>query len=230
MFGDGVLPLLETKLKKHNVTTRTFGLTEEEILSLINRQGAEAEHGIEVNVLEKFPECSVIIRYSAKTPKVILDEFVSFVHMKLNEFIFSTDNQSLSNIIVDILETRNKKVSIVDGASLGELTRTFMKENNAARYYVTHNSIYVEDIKSGHLPQSDIIYNIVLDSLRQSRTDFCVGVFIDEESPDIFYVVIGDKNNIHIFKEAYRARLTSFEECVAKTALFYFMKKLKYGN
>jgi len=227
MVTESVLMYLETesKRKQYSVALKTFGLNADKIYTLLNGDETAFEK-TDVKVIDNYPEATVIIRYNDLTPKVVVDSLIRMVCERLNEFIVDESDRTLSQIIMEVLDVQNKNLSIFESFTAGNIASTFATENKNAAKNIKACEIDLNIDKTQ--PVVDVIYNITLDLLIRSKSDIVLSVI--NENDNVYYIAVGDKNNIHIFKDVFNQEGLNPIDYATKSALFYLLKKLNFKD
>ena len=227
MINDSVIKFLETeeKRKQYSESLKIFGLNSDKIYTLLNGDQTGFDK-TDVKVIDDFPEATVIVRYNDATPKVVVDSLLRMVGERLNDFIVDQSDRTLSQIVMEVLDVQNKSLSIFESFTAGNIAHTFASENKNASKNIKACEIDLNVDKTQ--PVVDIIYNITLDLLIRSKSDIVLSVLNEDEN--VYYIAVGDKNNIHIFKDVFNADGLNPIDYATKSALYYLLKKLNFKD
>ncbi|MDE7453177.1 MAG: nicotinamide-nucleotide amidohydrolase family protein, partial [Clostridia bacterium] len=129
---------------------KTVGAPSEKI-----NQAIEKAKGIcpdlEFNVDGKYGECSIEIVYSAKTPKMLLDEVTREVTSILNEYIYAMENLTLAERLFQVLKLRGLKISVAESFTGGGIGKRLVDIPGISEVYFEGLNTYSNEAKIARL-------------------------------------------------------------------------------
>lgn len=219
---------------------KTFGLSEENIKTLIG-QYLRNKDGIKINFMFDGLECDIIIK-GKKQEK--LDEYTKNIFDKLQKFIYAETDMDIYSIAYKILESNNLTISFAESVTGGNLVGNFVKFNKGASNVLKQSFVtYSDSAKMEYLGVSDTTlkdkgavsvetaYEMAVGLLKKG-CDIAVATtgYAGEESNGESFIAIGDKNEIHVYKNVFCMPREQAINNICKAANFYLIKKLRSND
>lgn len=234
-----ILPLISdlVAIDKDYQVLKCFGLLEKDIRGLL--QEYFGNPGLTINIISDGLDHSIYIRYSDNMNNAKLQEIMSSICTKLSKFIYSTEDISIYQMAIDLLNIRNKKITIVETLTFGNITKSFslldpnvINESHVfANYNQLQKTIEIDNKVIADYGKYSVqtIYEYANHVLENSTSDIVVFLLGDNDNKDLNYMAIGDINGIHVYKNKTIVNDKLIEN-LSKTSVFYLIKNLKQND
>lgn len=244
LFNNSLFPIVTKEIKvAYDVTMlKLFGLPEREILNAI-KEITSANPDILISTVSEDLETTLIIRYNMLIEKERINNFISDIYERLRKFIFTSDDVSLYQLALDLLTIGNKKLSIFETITGGNISSEFNKCNfkgdmitdgvvvNNQTTLLNSYNVNANIIKKHGLVSVESTYEIA-SAILEKRPDDTILVTcgdLQDESHTCF-IAIGDADGIHVYKNTYSGNKDQVVKTISKCAVFYLVKKLKQND
>lgn len=252
-----VIPLLNMKSRKcfNTVIFRTYGKKEEELRDMLRDQ-IRNRNKILFDFYPEGDECAVHVRYSRNTSSSAVDDVIGAVGDVLQNCTYALKDTTLAQSTAELLMLSGAKLSIAESFTGGGVASALIAYPGMSKCLIESVVTYSNASKISRLGvSSDVI------AKRGAVSDDCVfemanGLLSDPEceiavattgnagptsekdgNVGLYYIAIGDRNAVHIFRNFYvpeNADLKSdvelrreITESGIKTALFELGRYLK---
>jgi len=203
--------------------------------------------GASINYYYNGLDCLLTIGYSAKTEVNELNDFVSRICEGISKFIYATENISLEQMVIDLLKLTNKKCSLIENISNGNIYyRLAQTDRFGVKNNIKHNVViqdinqlfFLESIDKNELSINGIntvesVYEIassVLNDIAVDLTICSVGNYDKNSKTASSFLAIGDRDGIHIYKNNFKGELLEVQKALVDNVYFYLIRKLKQNN
>ncbi len=240
MYGKYILPLLNDLIKvtSDHVVLKCFGILEKDIKALLSEFYNDSRFVIQIR--SEGLDTAIFIRYELSLDDGIIRETVSNICSKLSKFIYATEDISLYDLAIELLNLRGKNISIAETFTYGNITKKLVnKAKNRIKesfLFTTYDSIIkymkvdTKVIDKYGEYSVNTIYELANALLEVSSSDISLFVLGDTDKGDICYIAIGDIEGIHVYKNKINDISDELIENISKTAIFYLIKKLKRND
>jgi len=244
LFNNSLFPIVTKEIKvAYDVTMlKLFGLPEKEILNAIKDITA-ANPDILISTVSEDLETTLIIRYNMLIEKERINNFISDIYEKLRKFIFTSDDVSLYQLALDLLTIGNKKLSIFETITGGNVSSEFNKCNfkgdmitdgvvvNNQTTLLNSYNVNPNIIKKHGLVSVESTYEIASAILEKRPDDTILVTCGDlQDENHTCFIAIGDSDGIHVYKNTYAGNKDQVVKTISKCAVFYLVKKLKQND
>ena len=219
-----IVPLLNSQNKKYynTVIFRTFGKSEGELREMLSEFMRNKRIGFAF-----YPdgeECRVCVNYSRALSSATVNEIVSGVGNTLRDDIYALKDISLAESTAELLLASDKKLSIAESFTGGgvasalvafpgmskcllECIVAYSNESKEKRLGVSHKIIETRGAVS-----ADTAFEMASGLLAEPSCDIAVAT-TGNAGPTaerngqvgLYFVAVGDRNAIHVFKHCYNA-------------------------
>lgn len=245
MFNDVVLDYLSrTQKKKYkNYTFKTYGLSVQNLNSIL-LDVIKNKDKVSINLFEK--DCGVDIVIKAQDDNEKLDEIAKKVFLKLDKYIYSIGDVSISKVAYDLIKLNDLKISFAETITGGKISSSFIGQSIDAGKYVAESIIAISDISKKKLLKNDLknnfdgkisvelVHQIALGLIEEPNTDIVVSSIAEEISSEkptcVCYIAVGDKREIHVYKNVFMGTYDDVVENIVTASYFYLIKKLKKND
>lgn len=247
MFGDVVLEyLLSNQKKKYkNFTLKTFGLSAENLKNLLN-QYIKNKEKVTINLFEKNNGVDIVIK--AQEENNSLDEIAQKIFVKLDKYIYSVEDVPISQVAYNLIKLNNLKISFAETITGGKLSAYFLAQEDKAIDYIVESIVAPNKKSKKDLLNVDetlieqegensvkVVYQMATNLLKQSQSDIvvaCVGNSVAQENlpAGLCYIAVGDKREVHIYKNVFMGSHNEIIESILNACYFYLIKKLKKND
>lgn len=235
-----ILPLLNDLIgfKRDFVVLKCFGILEKDIKTILAEYFGRKD--ITLQIRSDGLDSAIYIRYDNTLEKIALQNIISDICSKLSKFIYATDDTSLYDMALDLLTLRNKKITIGETLTFGNITKRLSsrKNNNITESFIftsregilKYTKVNPKVIDNYGLYSINSIYELTNAMLGLSNADIALFVLGDTKDSDICYIACGDIDGIHVYKNRINDKSDNLIENISKTAIFYLIKKLKQND
>ena len=245
MFNDVVLDYLIASQKKKykNYTFKTFGLTVSNLNSIL-ADLIKNKDKVSVNLFEK--DCSVDIVVKAQDDNDKLDEISKKIFLKLDKYIYSVGDVPISKVAYDLIKLNDLKISFAETITGGKIASNFITQGQDANSFVIESVVVNSNTSKKKLLKIDdtqnfdgkvsveLAHQIALNLLEGTDTDIVVSSVatpVDNQNPTcLCYIAVGDRREIHIFKNMFAGAYSDIIENIVTASYFYLIKKLKKND
>ena len=221
---------------KHNrMIIKTFGISEKNILSLIDNTSDD----IIIRVIGTDLDLNVIIEYDNDLESSTRQNIISDIYEKLRNYIYTDDNLSIYELLINLLNVNNKTLSLAETITGGVITENLHKvENSNDAILLGINALQAEgltkllDLSTEQIKQNnpvEIVYEMAAGVLEKSGSDLCLATY-GTKSDQYSYIAVGDMDGIHVYKSKCNAIGKGKQNIIAKSAIYYLIKKIKQND
>lgn len=229
IFDDCILDYLEKNysINYKSETFKTFGLTEENIRSILLNEIKNKDH-ISISIFSKNLDNDVVIKAREDNQK--FNEYVKVVFGKLEKFIYSVQNLSMEQKLQNELISQNIQVAFAGDSSICSLLEgnkeylnrinqsIFLPNNNAIANYLGINNVSIT---------SEVVYDIAVKLLQNKTSDLVVVSLVANNGANYqSYVAVGNKVKIDIYKNTFTGSGAEVLANISQTVKFYVIKRL----
>ncbi len=247
MFDDVVLDFIISNQKKKykSYTFKTFGLTENVISKVIFEEIKNKEK-VTVNLFSKPLEVDIVIKSLVNNEE--LDKIAQKILIKLDKYIYSVEDIPIEKVVYNLLKLNEIKVSFVEDITSGELCCRLVKQSKDAKNYIDNSLIVLnkqskikylslteKDLENDNGISPNVAYELTAQMLKQTSANVVVSAIGNfEENGNLpyglCYIAVGDRREIHVYKNIFKGNLQDLIDSVAVASYFYLIKKLKKND
>ena len=244
MFDDIVLEyiLKDQKKKYKNYTFKTFGLTPNGILSILNEE-IKNKDKVSINLFEKPLEVDVVVK--AQEGNEQLDIVAKKVFLKLDKYIYSVEDIPIEKVVYNLLKLNELKICFIEDITAGKLCSKLVSQNDDAKEFIEKSFILpnkqskieflgLEEtvLNSNQDINPNIVYEMAAKVISESKANIVVASLgniknENNNSNGLCYIAVGDKREIHVYKNFFKGNINEIMESVTVASYFYLIKKLK---
>lgn len=104
-----------------------------------------------INVSEKFGDCTIEIVYNQNTPKSAFDRGLRAALLILNDYVYTLDGSTLSERFVHLLKLRRLKISLAESFTGGGIGKRLVDISGASEVYFEGLNTYSNQSKMSRL-------------------------------------------------------------------------------
>lgn len=245
MFDDIVLDyvLKDQKKKYKNYTFKTFGLPQNSILSVINEE-IKNKDKVSINLFEKPLEVDIVVKSLDDNKEI--DNIAQRIFKKLDKYIYSVEDIPIEQCIYKLLKLNDVKLSFVEDITGGELCSRLIKQNIDVKNYIEQSCVLLNSkVKSEFLNNvsisqedeisSNTVYNLAAEMISKSTANIVIATIGSITQKDnipsgLCYIAVGDKREIHVYKNMFKGNANEIIDSVTMASYFYLIKKLKKND
>lgn len=231
IFDDVVLEYIVSNQKKKykNYTFKTFGLTENGISQILTEE-IKNKNKVTINLFSKPFEVDIVAK--ALHDNQELDLIAQKILLKLNKYIYSVEDVPIENVVYKLLKMNDIKVSFIEDITGGELCSRLNKLYNDSKNYIA-DSFIVNSQESDDMANK--VYEMAADCIAKTKANIVVATIgtttAKENIPaGLCYIAVGDKNEIHVYKNIFKGNNQEIIDSVTVASYFYLIKKLKKND
>lgn len=219
---------------------KTFGLSEANTAALIGEY-VKNKDGIKVNFINNDLETDILIKGKKQD---VLEDYTKKIFSKVSKFVYAEDDVGLYSVAFRLLLANNLTVSFAESVTGGNLVGNFIKFNQGASKVLKQSFVvYSDQAKKDVLGVSDMTlrdkgavsvetaYEMATGLLKKG-CDIAVATtgYAGEDTSGEVYIAVGDKNEIHVYKNVFCMNRESAIENICKATNFYLIKKLRSND
>ena len=243
-----VSPYFETKSgkKPYRLVLKYFG-DENVLKSGLEELLAPFDNKVKANVTTVHGDSLLSLIFTPDTDRKVSDEIVRQIILKYQSNIYAEFETSLSERLFDLLQLKNKKISVAESFTGGRVVAEIIKNPGVSSYLseglVTYSNnskverlkVKAEDLLKHGAVSSNVAYQMALGLLNKRDTDIAIATtgIAGPKSDDtlkpvgLCYIAVGMKDGIHVYKYNFNGNREEITETAKNTALFLAIKKLK---
>lgn len=250
LFTNYIADIVKAKLttKYKTTTIKTFGISEKDIYSIL---GDLIKNKYKILFLT-YPnnlEVSIVIRYNANLDMSIINDIIVKVYERLNKYIYAEEEVTISNRAVDLLNIGNRKLSIAETMTGGNISTTLIKQNQKVSNVLAESIVCVDDeslvnrlrvspsiINQYGRVSVEVAYEMAAGLLESSKSDIVLTTCgdIDFEDNDkvgkLCFIAVGDTDGIHVYKNVLYGNREQVIDSLTQTAFYYLIKNIKQND
>ncbi len=241
-----LIPMLNTRSKTFYATNvfRTIGKTEQQ-LKIALKDFIKNRNKISVKIFSEPPECTVLVRYSNKTQKDTVREFLAGITDILKDCTYSYRDIDISEKTAEMLMKNNKTLGLAESFTGGNIAASLVKFAGISKSLKESIVCYDNSVKHERLRVSQNIldnygavsietaYEMAANLLMDGKYDYVIATTGNagptSEKPNetgVCYIAVGDKNNIDIYPYKFDGDRQEVIQSGVKTALYHLYKRL----
>ncbi len=245
---DNKLPLVFNRL--YNTPTdfiylRLFGIREDMVRKNL-RHFENNSLGVSIMSMTNGLDTTLTIGYQARKQGSELDEFVAKVCETFRNNIYSTDNEDICQVAMDLIKMTGKKIALVESLTNGQIYTRLLDCNNIVAKNSIETHLVINEISDTYglsvdknllsvngIHSVDSIYEIATAILSDFKSDIVVVSMANYDKSDCAtasFVAIGDTEGIHIYKSVYHGDKELTNDTIFKNVCYYIIRKLKQNS
>ncbi len=219
-----IIPLLNSNNKKYfnTVIFRTFGKTESELREMLSEYTRNKR--INFAFYPKGEECQVRVSYSRNVPSATVNDVISGAGAALKDYIYALKDVSLAESTAELLMASEKKLCIAESFTGGGVASALVAYPGMSKCLLESIVAYSNEAKEKRLGVSrkvldtcgavsaDTAFEMASGLLANPLCDIAVAT-TGNAGPSaerngqvgLYFVAVGDRNAIHVFKHCYTA-------------------------
>lgn len=239
-IDNAIIPFVQSSTghKYQTLCIKTFGVMEKDIKLLL------AEYfnneNIIINTFAHDLDVKTVVKYDTDLDRNISQDIISGIYGKLRKFIYTDDNISLYHLAVDLLKISNKKIAIAETITKGRIIDNLLLcencDNRIIQGFVAPSALNLKDTLS--IPEEqfnhgdnnvEICYEMAAGLLEKTNADFVI-TNCGNLNQEFCYIAVGDIDGIHVYKNRCSGSADRLVETLAKSSVFYLIKKIKQND
>jgi nicotinamide-nucleotide amidase len=224
------------------VVIKTFGISEEQVLSLI--KDFSKYKTITITLEPSVLEVTIYVSYSNKVTKNNVDYVLGGIFERLKEHIYADFETTLSKLVLENLISQKKMLAVAESITGGKIASDIVLNGGASKALCEGIVAYSNGAKINRLNVNpatliefgavsvETAYEMAAGLLETSKADVVAATTGFAEMTEsgkpagLTYIAVGDISGIHVYKHSFSGdRLTVIESAV-KTAFYYILKLL----
>ncbi len=253
-----LIPVLNTKSNNacNTVIFKTFELSEEELISIIEPNVLEAPKGkMEFDVVQNGLECTLKIKYNQSCPSSVCNKIIFDVGQALEKYIFAKKDVSLVDQAAALLMKSGRKLSIAESFTGGGVASALISipgmSSSLIESLVTYSheskmfrlGVHQEILDKYGAVSAETAYEMALGLFSNPDTDIVIsttgnaGPTVENGDVGLAFFAIGDIENIHMYRSNFSIKnpeektdaeiRNEITEMGVKSALFGLIKYLE---
>lgn len=243
MLLDSVIPFIKENTKTNkSAILKTFGLTEYNVKSIIYDL-IKNKDKVSINLFANELEVDIVLK--ASQDNELFDSYVQKCFNKLQKFVYAEEDLSLYQIAYKLLKLNNLTVAFAESITAGNISRNFVAHNEGASSVLKEGIVvYTNESKMKNLNiskemldkhtavSSEVAFEMSVGLLEKTKADIVVSITgyasgTKDDQGGLVYISVGDKNEIHVYKNVFSGSRQEIIDIATKTAYFYLVKKLR---
>lgn len=222
-----------------NIKIKTFGLDSIYVKEIISK--IEKPNYVVLSIFSAFLDCEINIFVPDNAVDTTqFNTYIRTLYETFNDYIYSDNDDSLKNKLIELLQLRKIKISICDKLTKGELANQLLDNKYNYEDFLSENIIihnqneYVEDLGissnfiSSHSPDSiEFAYEIGATMLEKQNCDIALSLSGSLNKP---FIAVGDRTAIHVYKFNFDHNEKVVKEILINSAFFKLLKKIKQND
>lgn len=247
LWDDWFVNFLKAKFPKLSltITLKTFGIKKPEAIKLLGDL-LKNKNQIKILIYPNDLELSIVIKYSALTPKADIDSYTANVIERLKHYIYAEGDISIYEIAYTMLKFNKVKLAVAESITGGNIASSLIKSNTGISEYLTESVVvYTNESKINRLKidseiitkygavSADTAYEMgagLLDTNLNCNFVLATTGYTDGANKGLVYIAVGDENALHVYKNNFAGSRQKIIEMATKAGLFYLIKKLKQNS
>lgn len=199
----------------------------------LKKAEAAAEGRLLIHMQTSFGNGRIEVIYDRATPKMTADEVVRILATDLRDYIYSMDDESMEQRLVDALKLHRMHISTAESFTGGGVGAAIVSVAGASSVFYEGLNTYDSGSKQDRLGVSELTlmqkgavsdqtaYEMAAGLLEQGHCDIAIattgyaGPSREGQPAGLCYLAIGTKENVRV----YRPKLTGDRETITKTAI-----------
>lgn len=210
-------------------TYRTFGLSQEKILDILNDFTNNSDN-VSIDIFGDGLDNSVFIRAESDNPKY--EEYRRDIYAKLQKYIYSVVDMSLLEQLKKLAFNQSVNIVVAGDISASKLIYDLSGiANNIKESVIFPNIKAVNNylhISKGFVNAQEV-FDIAVKQLEKSNSDIAVVSFceLSELSRGVCFIAVGNKVKIDVYKHRFSGSDEEIINCVSTLGMFYLLKRLQ---
>ena len=199
-----------------------FGLSQEQVLSRLESLKTQIEN-FSYKISYDNLLCDIVVSYDWQ--ESLLDDNMAKIVSEFKQNIYSENKMSLPEIVIKMLKLKEQKLAVCENITQGLIT------SNLLNYDDELTVIKRASFEKFDFNNNDALYDKTLNYLKESQSDLAVvtnGKFVDNALE--FTFAIADKNEVHIYKNLFKASKEASKQMAKNALLFHLTKKLRQNE
>ncbi len=246
MFDDVVLDFILSNQKKKykSYTFKTFGLSENGIIQAIYSE-IKNKFKVSINLFAKPFEVDIVLKAGAENEH--LEDVAKNVLLKLDKFIYAVEDVPIEKVLYELLKMNDIKIGFVEDVTCGKLMSRLNRQAPDAKNYIAPSLVLTskedkkeklniqDDMATGDV-DANVVYSIAVEYLKQNKSANLViatvgtTTSVNNLSSGLSYIAVGDRNEIHVYKNIFKGSHEEIVDCICTASYFYLIKKLKKND
>lgn len=247
MFDDVVLDYIISEQKKQykNYTFKTYGITENN-LQLLLASEIKNKNKVSINFFDRNLVVDIVIKGESTNNE--LDNIARQIFIKLSNYIYTVEDIPITEVVYKLIKLNDLKVAFFEDFTGGKIVSSFCEIAEDAKNHISQGLILSgkqskisnklvlpETIKEYGEISVETVYEIAASMLNNTNCDIviaCTGTAgLNDGAPaGLSYIAIGDKKEIHVYKNIFKGSLSDILYNVTIASYFYTIKKLKKND
>lgn len=195
-----------------------FGLSKEQIQERLERLKQRID-GFSYKFICDNLLCDIVLSYNGKIN--LIDDNMVLIASEFKENVYSENNMLLPEIVVKMLKLKDKSLAVVENVTQGRVIESLLGEGDSSFL----KGAWFEQISS---IDTDILCEKVEEYKKKSQADVIVIMSgNDDENGLVLNFAIAGGEEIHIYKNNFKADKESCIEMAKNSILFHLAKRLR---
>lgn len=230
MLNSSVLPILTKEFGRNffSITLKTFAISKSEILATIN--SLKPAKKLLIDVFCDGLVCEVIIKFKTEIDREYAESFAYKIYEQIGRYIFTDEQNSLQDIVCDILKVQNKSISIFEDVSNGMLTSQLTSSTSFEDFMLEKSEIIsTNKTKRYHanveLDEESFIKTVLENNCFQNGV--CAINIKAKNEKDFYFIGISVNESLDVYKIKLLGEDDEIITKLNQTTFYYLIKKLK---
>lgn len=146
-------------LRYDNTIIKLVGAPNDLLVKALDSARKITGDGVSFNVTDSYGDCKIEIVYSSDTPKMALDECVQEIAKLLKDYIYATEDVSLSEQLVRLLKLRRMKICTAESFTGGGVGKRLVEVSGVSEVFFEALNTYSNESKMQRLGVKEVTLN-----------------------------------------------------------------------
>ena len=210
--------------------------------------GAQLKNNrLDLHITERYGAQRIELIYDRNTSKYDVDEAVRFLGAELGEYLYSLEDVTVAERLVEALKVRRYRISVAESFTGGGVGRAIVRVPGASAVYFEGLNVYNASAKMSRLGvtpftikqrgtvSEQTAYEMATGLLNTGNCDIAIattgvaGPDSDEKGnpAGLCYIAVGTREEVHIYRYRFGGGREAVTETAINFALFLAYKALK---
>ena len=200
-----------------------FGIGEKEVENKLKTLKDEVD-GLEYKFNYENLLCDIVVAYNGNT--TLIDDNQVKIASAFKQNAYSENDMKLTEIVSKMLSLKNKNISICENITKGKIIYSLLKDNENFKELLKTATFDNFDYLN-----NDALYEKAVEFLKETNADIAImtnGKFTENGLE--FNYALADNQEVHIFKNNFKANQDNCIEMAKNSLLFHLVKKLRQND
>lgn len=245
----GLLPRINARRNNSylRMVLSTVTAPPDKLREALGKAREAAGESLMLHARERFGVCRIELIYDRATPKMTADEVARILAVELTDYLYSLDDCTPAERLVEALKLRRMKVSTAESFTGGGVGRAIVRVPGASEVFFEGLNTYDERAKIQRLGvqektlrekgavSADVAYEMAAGLIRTGDCDLSIATTgaAGPTSPQdgvpvgLIYIAVGTKERVSVFRFHLAGDRETVTETAVNYALFLAYKELK---